>query len=147
MKSSKFPIGLIAIAVSAAIALANSANAQMRAMGLPIPTTLVVTKPAPGQIFGDRQVVTMGVEGKTYKLLLRDAYVDDPTGRVHWPDIWQQVIQYKPNFNVVGLGQDTFEKMEPGQTLTVRGMYTALNQNFEVVGTDLGGPAAAPHHY
>ena len=36
MKYSKIPIGLIAVAVSGAIALANSANAQMRAMGLDI---------------------------------------------------------------------------------------------------------------
>ncbi|HYL60419.1 MAG TPA: hypothetical protein VEU51_16245 [Candidatus Acidoferrales bacterium] len=147
MRNFKFRLGLIALAVPAALAFATAVNAQLAPMGIPIPTTIVVTKPAPGQIFGDRQVITLGVEGKTYKLLLRDAYVDDPSGKVHWPDIWQQVVQYKPNFNVTGLGQDTFEKMQPGQTLTVRGVYAALNQNFEVMGTDMGGPSGPAKHY
>jgi hypothetical protein len=31
--------------------------------------------------------------------------------------------------------------------LTVRGVYAALNQNFEVMGTDMGGPAGAAKHY
>ena len=147
MRKIKFRLGLIALAVAAVLAFAAAADAQMAPMGIPIPTTIVVTKPAPGQIFGDRQVITLGVQGKTYKLLLRDAYVDDPRGKVHWPDIWQQVVQYRPNFNVTGLGEDTFEKMQPGQTLTVRGMYAPLNQNFEVMGTDMGGPSGPAKHY
>src|SRR5258705_8874226 len=59
---------------------APSARAQLAPMGIPIPTTVVITRPAPGQIFGDAQTITMGVGAKTYKFGLEDAYVDDPRG-------------------------------------------------------------------
>jgi len=142
------PAARLAIAILLIAALAPAAHAQFRAMGIPIPTTLVITKPAPGQIFGDQQTVTMGVNGKTYKFGLKDAYVDDPQGKIHWPDVWQLVRQYRPNFNVTGLGEDTFEKIQPGQTMTVRGMFAPLNQTFEVTGTEEGGgPFAPAQHY
>jgi len=90
----------------------------------------------------------MGVAGKTYKFVLKDAYVDDPTGKVHWPDVWQLVRQYKPNFNVTGLGEDTFENMQPGQTLTVRGMFTGNNQTLEVMSAEPGEGRFGPtQHY
>ncbi len=113
-------------------------------MGIPIPTTVVITKPAPGQIFGDAQTITMGVGAKTYKFGLKDAYVDDPRGKVRWPDIWQLVRQHRPNFNVAGVGEDVFEKMQPGQTMTVHGVFAPLNQNFEVIGTEEGAGRFAP---
>ncbi len=90
----------------------------------------------------------MGVSGKTYKFVLNDAYVDDPTGKVHWPDIWQLVRQYNPNFNVTGLEEELFQNMQPGQTLTVRGMFSANNQTLEVVGTEPGAGRFGPaQHY
>ena len=148
MKQTTSRIGLLAIAISAIVCIALRADAQLRPMMIPLPTTLIITKPAPGTIFGDKQVVTMGVGGKTYKFVLNDAYVDDPRGIIHWPDVWQLVRQYKPNFNVTGLGEDTFAKMEPGQTLTVRGMFSGNNQTFEVMGTEPGGGRfAPPQHY
>ena len=52
--------------------IAPNAHAQLVPMGIPIPTTMVITKPAPGQIFGDTQTVTMGVGAKTYKFGLKD---------------------------------------------------------------------------
>jgi hypothetical protein len=117
-------------------------------MMIPLTTTLVITKPAPGEIFGNKQVVTMGVSGKTYKFLLNDAYVDDPRGIIHWPDVWELVRQYRPNFNVTGLGEDTFANMKPGETLTVRGMFSGNNQTYEVMGTEPGGGNFAPaQHY
>src|SRR5208282_2911851 len=89
-----------------------------------------------------------GVNGKTYKFVLNDAYVDDPRGIIHWPDVWQLVSQYKPNFNVTGLGEETFAKMQPGETLTVRGMFSGNNQTYEVMGTEPGGGRFAPaQHY
>ena len=148
MKQNLNRITLFAVALSAIVCIAVRAEAQLRPMGIPLTTTMVITKPAPGTIYGDKQVVTMGVSGKTYKFLLNDAYVDDPRGIIHWPDIWQLVRQYKPNFNVTGLGEDTFAKMQPGETLTVRGMFAANNQSFEVMGTEPGGGAFAPaQHY
>ncbi len=152
MKTSNYRITLsIAATLSIAVlmlAAVGTAHAQFRAMGMPIPTTLVITKPAPGQIFGDAQTVTMGVNGKSYKFGLKDAYVDDPRGKIRWPDVWQLVRQFNPNFKVTGIGEDTFEKIQPGQTMTVKGMFTPLGQNFEVVGTEEGAGQFAPaQHY
>jgi len=148
MKPMVSRIVSIAVAVSAIVCITAVANAQPRPMGLPLTTTLVITKPAPGEIYGNKQVVTMGVNGQIYKFVLNDAYVDDPRGVVHWPDIWQAVSQYRPNFNVTGTGQDTFQKMQPGETLTVRGMFAANNQSFEVMGTQPGGGTfATAQHY
>ena len=148
MKKTVSTLAIFAIALSAIAAIATRADAQMRPMMIPLTTTMVITKPAPGEIFGNKQVVTMGVGGKTYKFVLNDAYVDDPRGVIHWPDIWQLVRQYTPNFNVTGIGEDTFAKMQPGETLTVRGMFSGNNQTYEVMGTEPGGgPFAPAQHY
>ncbi|HKN12375.1 MAG TPA: hypothetical protein VJX68_04185 [Candidatus Binatus sp.] len=148
MKQTISKIAMFAIALSAIMFIATRTDAQMRPMMIPLTTTLVITKPAPGTIFGNQQVVTMGVDGKTYKFVLNDAYVDDPRGIIHWPDIWELVRQYKPNFNVTGIGEDTFAKMQPGETLTVRGMFSGNNQTYEVMGTQPGGGNFAPaEHY
>ena len=141
-------ITLFLFAFSTLLSFAAVANAQLRPMMIPLTTTMVITKPAPGEIYGNKQVVTMGVGTKTYKFLLNDAYVDDPRGIIHWPDVWELVRQYKPNFNVTGMGEDTFAKMQPGETLTVRGMFSGNNQTYEVMGTEPGGGRFAPgQHY
>jgi hypothetical protein len=141
-------ITLFLFAISTILSFAAVANAQMRPMMIPLTTTMVITKPAPGEIYGNKQVVTMGVGAKTYKFVLNDAYVDDPRGIIHWPDVWELVRQYKPNFNVTGMGEDTFAKMQPGETLTVRGMFSGNNQTYEVMGTQPGGGNFAPaQHY
>ncbi len=141
-------ITLFLFAISTLLSFAAVANAQLRPMMIPLTTTMVITKPAPGEIYGNKQVVTMGVGTKTYKFLLNDAYVDDPRGIIHWPDVWELVRQYKPNFNVTGMGEDTFAKMQPGETLTVRGMFSGNNQTYEVMGTEPGGGRFAPgQHY
>jgi len=141
-------ITLFLFAISTMLSFTAVANAQLRPMMIPLTTTMVITKPAPGEIYGNKQVVTMGVGTKTYKFLLNDAYVDDPRGIIHWPDVWELVRQYKPNFNVTGMGEDTFAKMQPGETLTVRGMFSGNNQTYEVMGTEPGGGRFAPgQHY
>ena len=148
MKQIISSVSTLAIALSAIVWLAVPAETQMHPMMIPLTTTMVVTKPAPGEIYGDKQVVTMGVGTKTYKFVLNDAYVDDPRGVIHWPDVWELVRQYKPNFNVSGMGEDTFAKMQPGETLTVRGIFSPNNQTFEVMGTEPGGGRFAPaQHY
>jgi hypothetical protein len=148
MKKTISRIAMFAIALSTVVCIATRGDAQLRPMMIPLTTTLVITKPAPGEIFGNKQVVTMGVSGKTYKFLLNDAYVDDPRGIIHWPDVWELVRQYRPNFNVTGLGEDTFANMKPGETLTVRGMFSGNNQTYEVMGTEPGGGNFAPaQHY
>jgi hypothetical protein len=133
MKEAIWRLGGLAIAISALVLIAARADAQMRPMMIPVTTTMVIAKPEPEQIFGNKQVVTMGVGGKIYTFLLKDAYVDDPRNIVRWPDVWQLVRQYRPNFNVTGLGEDTFAKMKPGETVTVRGMFSGDNQTFEVI--------------
>src|SRR5579863_1863412 len=84
------------------LATSRIARAELNPNGLPVPTTVVVTKPAPGQTFGNGDVVSFGVDGKTYKFTLKDGWVDDPRHLVIWSDVWQLVRQYKPNFNVAG---------------------------------------------
>jgi hypothetical protein len=129
MKRMIVSLSTFAIAISAIVLVASRADAQLRGMMVPLSTTMVITKPPPGSIFGNQQV-------------------DDPRGVIHWPDIWQAVRQYRPNFNVTGLGEDTFAKMEPGETMTVRGMFSPNNQTFEVMSADPGGGNFAPaQHY
>ena len=148
MKNSIPRITTFAIVISVIVGVAGRADAQMRGMMIPLSTTVIISKPAPDQIYGSRQVVTMGVGTKTYKFLLNDAYVDDPRGVIHWPDVWQLVRQYRPNFNVTGIGEDTFEKMQPGETMTVRGMFSPNNQTFEVMSAEPGGGNFEPaQHY
>jgi hypothetical protein len=139
---------LFAVAAIAIAFISRPARAQLRPMMIPLTTTVVITKPAPGTIYGDKPVVTMGVGKKIYKFVLNDAYVDDPRGIVHWPDVWEDVRQFKPNFNVAGLGEEVFAQMKPGETMTVRGMFSPNNQTYEVMGTEAGGGNFAPgQHY
>ncbi|HVA78334.1 MAG TPA: hypothetical protein VNF27_10585 [Candidatus Binataceae bacterium] len=149
MKASLSRLALAAFAIVAALWLvavsAPAARAQMTAMGMPIPTTIVITKPAPGQVFGDQQVVTMGVGTKKYKFVLNDGYVNTMNDRVRFPDIWQYVKIHQPNFVVQGVDADTFEKIEPGQQMTITGMFAPLDRTFEVQNTELGKGALNPH--
>ncbi len=119
------------------LALPQLVHAQgLPAMGPPIPTTIVVTKPAPDQIFGNKTVVTMGVNGKNYKFILKDAYTNHP--KIRWPDIWQYINQFNPNFVVQGKDAETFANIKPGQTLNVFGMFAPLDRTFEVMSLEQG---------
>jgi len=145
MKSSRFRFIAFAAATAALLALSANARAQFRRkMPIPLTTTIVISKPPPGEIYGNKQVVTIGVGGKTYKFLLDDGYVDDPRQLVHWPDVWEIVRMHDPNFLVTGLGEDKFAKIQPGQTFTMRGVFTPLGRNFEVVGFEEGKGSFAP---
>lgn len=112
-------------------------------MGIPLTTTIIVTKPAPGQVYGDKQPITFGVGDKQYKFVLKDAYVD--SRKYHWPDIWEYVRVYKPNLVVQGGNADQIAKIEPGQTVTIRGMFAAMDRTFEVMSVEQGGEGAS--HY
>ena len=114
----------------------GAAFAQMSPMGIPINTTMVLYKPAPDELFGSKQLVTLGVGGKEYKFVLNDAYVDDR--RVRWPDIWQQVRIYRPNFVMQGPESGQLESIKPGDTVTVKGMYAPLDRTFEIVFVQAG---------
>jgi hypothetical protein len=120
-------------AAACGVLIAARADAQLRAMGIPIRTTMVLAKPAPGQLYGNKPVVTMAVGTRKYKFLVNDAYVDDATGRIRWPDVWEYVRFHQPNFIVQGENADTFEKIKPGQELTIKGMFAPLDRTLEVV--------------
>lgn len=117
---------------------AGAAHAFLPRMGPPIPTTVILTKPAPGQTFGNKQVVTMGVGTKVYKFVLKDAYTNHL--KVRWPDIWEYVSQFNPNFVVQGKDADTFEKIQPGQTVTISGAFAPLDRTFEVLTVEQSSP-------
>jgi hypothetical protein len=131
-----FSIGILFLA-------AASANAQLPRMGPPIPTTVIVTKPAPGETYGNKPVVTMGVGDKSYKFILKDGYTNHL--KIRWPDIWQYVQQFNPNFVVQGQGAETFAKIEPGQTVKVSGMFAPLDRTFEVMTVEQSG-GGEPHY-
>ena len=114
------------------------ASAQsLPAMGPPIPTTIIVTKPAPDETFGGKTVVTMGVGDKAYKFILKDGQTNSL--RTRWPDIWQYVMQFNPNFVVQGQDAEKFAKIQPGQTMTVQGMFAPLDRTFEVLSVEESG--------
>jgi hypothetical protein len=121
------------IVALAAIAGATAARAQMPPMGIPLTTTLVIAKPSPDELFGNKQIITLGVGTKEYKFLLNDAYIDDPGGRIRWPDVWQQVRVYRPNFVMQGPNVSMIENLKPGDIVTVKGMYAPLDRTFEVM--------------
>lgn len=121
------------IVVLAAFVGATAAHAQMQPMGIPLTTTLVIAKPAPDELFGNKQIITLGVGTKEYKFLLNDAYIDDPGGRIQWPDVWQQVRVYRPNFVMQGPNVSMIENLNPGDIVTVKGMYAPLDRTFEVI--------------
>lgn len=125
--------------------LVSRAMAQnLPAMGIPLSTTIVVSKPAPGQTYGDSQLITFGVGDKHYKYILKDAYVD--SRKYRWPDIWQYVNQFQPNMVVQGPNADQIATIKPGETATIKGMFAAMDRTFEVMSVQESG-AEAPSHY
>jgi hypothetical protein len=132
-----FPIVLLALALPRIAAAQN-----LPAMGPPIPTTLTLIKPAPDQIFGGKTVVTMGINGKNYKFILKDAFTDHP--KIRWPDIWEYVNRFNPNFVVQGQDAEAFAKIQPGQTMQVKGMFAPLDRTFEVMSVE---QESEPQHY
>ena len=121
------------IVALAAIVGPTAARAQLPPMGIPLTTTLVIAKPAPDELFANKQIITLGVGTKEYKFLLNDAYIDDPGGRIQWPDVWQQVRVYRPNFVMQGPNVSMIENLKPGDIVTVKGMYAPLDRTFEVM--------------
>lgn len=136
--------GLALLMAMAAILSAAAVRAQMRPMGIPITTTMVISKPAPDQIYGDKQVVTFGIGQSEYKYILEDAYVDDASGKVRWPDVWQQVRIYKPNFVVQGPNAEQIAGLKPGDMVTIKGMYAPLDRTLEVMFLQPGKGAFEP---
>jgi hypothetical protein len=129
-----------------AILAPTSARAQVGSLGLPIVTTLVISRPASPQIYAGQQIVTIGVGARQYKFVLNDAYVDNT--RIRWPDIWEQVRVHRPNFVMQGPHTEEIEQLAPGQTLLVKAMFAPLDRTFEVVFTEPGeGPFAPKKHY
>lgn len=123
----------VAVLVLLAVLAAEPVRAQMAPMGMPLTTTIVISKPAPEELYGGKQIVTMGLGTREYKFILVDAYVDNARGRVQWPDIWQQVRTYNPNFVVQGENADSLTTLKPGDVVTVKAMYAPMDRTLEVM--------------
>jgi len=137
LSAAIFSIGILFLAA------AGNANAGLPTMGPPIPTTIIVTKPAPGETYGGKTTVTMGVGDKIYKFILKDGYTNHL--KVRWLDIWQYVMQFNPNFVVQGQDAETFAKIQPGQTMKVFGAFAPLDRTFEVVSVEQSD-SSEEHH-
>jgi hypothetical protein len=120
------------------VCAANVARAQMPsdAMGLPIPTTIVLAKPTPGETYRDRLLITVGVGPTIYRFILNDGYTNHLY--VKWASIWEQVRLSSPNLVAQGLDSEKFSEVEPGTTVTISGMYTPEQRDFEIISVDLG---------
>ena len=55
MKKIISRIAMFAIALSTVVCIATRGDAQLRPMMIPLTTTMVITKPAPGEIYGNKQ--------------------------------------------------------------------------------------------
>src|SRR5262249_46095188 len=128
--------GVVRCLAALAILGSTSAHAQFDSMGLPINTTLVISKIGPLQIYAGQPTITIGVGAKEYSFLLNDAYVDN--SRIRWPDIWEQVRVHRPNFVMQGPHTEDIEHLAPGETLTLKAMFAPLDRTFEVVFTQPG---------
>jgi hypothetical protein len=138
MFSPRKPFIAILVLMILAVVVAGIARAQMPSdpMGLPIPTTLVLAKPAPGESFEGRLLITVGVGAEMYKFILKDGYTNHLY--VKWASIWEQVRQSSPNLIAAGPNSEKFSQVEPGGTVTISGMYTPEQRNFEVLTIELG---------
>lgn len=139
---------LLAFAALSVLCLVNPALAQNVPLGIPLPTTMLLEKPAPEATFDDKQVVEIGVKSQTYKFVLKDAYVDDPNGKIVWNDVWRQVQLSRPNFQVQGQGGDLITKIQPGQKVTIKAMYAPFTRTLEVTEVEQNaGISEPPKHY
>jgi len=133
------------MAVVALVAMAVPAFAQMGRSMLPLATTLVLEKPVPNQAIDQQRAIDLGIKNQTYRFILRDAYVDESKGWT-WSDIWQSVRQSRPNFQILG-SDDPLVRMEPGEVVTVKGMYSMRTRSFEVSSIQPGAPFAPTDSY
>jgi hypothetical protein len=109
---------------------------------------MVLTLPAPDKGYENRQVIRIGVNTKVYKFVVVDAWVTDGRTNWHWIDVWQLVSQYPVMMQAMGQNMDAFEKIDPGTTYTVTGMFNPLNRVFEVMSFEEGaGPYAPSEKY
>jgi len=104
--------------------------------GLPIPTTVVLSKPAPGERYRGRFLITVGVGAEIYEFMLKDGYTNHIF--VRWPSIWEYVRQSRPNLIAEGVDSEKFAQVEPGTTVTVSGMFTPQQRCFEVMSLEPG---------
>ena len=142
------PYRLACLAVLGVIWFANSALAQYVPMGVPLPTTMLLEKPAPDATFEGKQLVEIGVKMQTYKFVLKDAYVDDPNGKIFWNDVWRQVELSRPNFQVQGQNGDLIAKIQPGQKVTIKAMYAPFTRTLEVTEVEQNSGSSEPlKHY
>src|SRR5713226_3035515 len=127
------------------VMLAGAARAQgIVPRGMPLSMTLTLKKPAPDETFGNQRLIELGIEQQTYRFILLDFFVADPSGKYNSDDIWRQVEQFKPNFLVQGKDRETVAKIKPGETVTLDGIYAPITRTFEVAEVRPGPGITAP---
>jgi hypothetical protein len=139
------PLSSTALTIVLLIALPCVARAQSAPV-FPLPTTLVIERPASEDGYNHKPTIEIGVKDQSYKFILHDAYVDDPTGKFFWDNIRRSIQNFRPNFLAQGTDADAFTKIKPGETVTVKGMYSASTRTFEVTDVTPGAGVFAPPH-
>ncbi len=144
MKPQKSLSCTLTIAVLVLIGTSWAALAQFGGPILPLPTTIVLEKPALEEKHPRSRMINIGIGAQTYEFVLKDAFVNDPSGKFYWNDVWRSVQQFKPNFLVEGAPVAELAKMKPGDVVTAIGMYSMATRTLELNNVTPGAGAFAP---
>jgi hypothetical protein len=139
----------------ALLTYAASAKAQGAVGGggggtmLPLPTTMSLEKVLAGKRYGDNaKILSIAIDRKTYYYVLRDIYAEDPVGFTMGLDVWRHVQSSRPMMTVRGGDGTAVAELEPGQTVTVQGLFSFGSRSFAISEVVPGlGLSAPPKHY
>lgn len=134
--------GLVA-ACTLLFALCPPIHAQLR-----LPTTIELLRPLPSGSYADKREISLYIEGRMYHFLLLDIYTDDPAEIFMGEDVWRYINTSKPNMYIRSGPEDKVKNMEPGETLTVHGLFSFASRTMEISSVEAGsGIWVGPKHY
>jgi hypothetical protein len=145
IKAVRVIVLLVALSNYAASATAQGGGGIM----LPLPTTMSLEKVLAGKPYGDNaKILSIAIDRKTYYYVLRDIYAEDPVGFTMGIDVWRHVQSSRPMMTVRGGDGTAVAELEPGQTVTVQGLFSFGSRSFAISEVVPGlGLSAPPKHY
>lgn len=113
-----------------------------------LPTTIELLRPLPGGSYADKREISLYIEGRMYHFLLLDIYTEDPEEIFMGEDVWRYINTSKPNMYIRSGPEDKVKNMEPGETLTVHGLFSFASRTMEISSVEAGsGIWGGPKHY